>query len=450
MRRVETYVGQQVYEWLFSAQAQNNMTALAKVCSAVFGTGPIVNGLACTPTLPATMTVQIGAGEIYQVAPLEATTCGTLPANTANTILKQGIQLNSYTTATFAAPGTSGQSIAYLIEAQYQDSDISLDPTSGTSPVVLQFYNAANPSQPWSGPNNSGSTSNTFRDGVVAYQIKAGAAATTGSQVTPSPDTGWVGLWVVTVPYGATSLTAGNISQYAGAPFLSAALLQQIQSVPTAGRLLKTTVFTSSGTFNSLPNTNSVRLRGGGGGASGGPVAASSSTQISVSSGGASGNWGEAFLTTGFSGGIAVTIGAGGVGTTSAGAAGGTTLFAASTGAVSFAGGGYGGSAQISTSVQAVAAPIGPAGGITGSPNIYSAGGMPGSNGIAFGPPIFAVPGTGGTSLYGGGGPGNGTGAGGAGSGHSSGGGGAAAAPSTGPFAGGAGTGGILIVEEYA
>jgi hypothetical protein len=228
MRRLSSYVGQQVYEWGLSSPDQNTMVALAKVCSAMFGTSGIVNGLACTATSPASMSVQIGAGEIYQMAQLEATACGTLPADTAHTILKQGIQLGTYTTSAFAAPLTSGQSINYLIEAQYQDSDISLDPTSGASNVVLQFYNAANPTSPWSGPANSGTTSNTFRDGIVAYQIKSGGAATTGTQATPSPDTGWIGLWVVTVAYGQTSITSANIAQYAGAPVLSADLLTQI------------------------------------------------------------------------------------------------------------------------------------------------------------------------------------------------------------------------------
>ena len=222
MRRVETYVGSQVYEWVDSAQAQNTMTAMAKLCSALFGTNGTINGLACTPTSPATMTVQIGAGEVYQMEYIEATACGTLPVNTAYSILKQGIQFGTYTTGTFAAPSTSGQSINYLIEAQYQDQDLSLDPTTGNSPVVLQFYNSTNPSTPWSGPNNSGSTSNTFRDGIVAYQVKAGVAATTGSQVTPSPDTGWLPVAVVTVPYGASSLTSANISAYPGAPILPA------------------------------------------------------------------------------------------------------------------------------------------------------------------------------------------------------------------------------------
>ncbi|WP_186211170.1 gp53-like domain-containing protein [Burkholderia gladioli] len=230
MRRVETYIGQQVYEWLFSAQAQQTMVGLAKLSAAVLGTNAVVQGLPCSPTTPASMTVQIGKGEIYQVENLEATACGTLPADTSNQILKQGIQLGTFTTPAFSPPVSSGQSISYLIEAQYQDQDISLDPTTGDAPVVLQFYNASSPQTPWSGPNNSGATSNTFRDGVVAYQIKAGIPATTGSQTAPSPDTGWVGLWVVTVAFGQTSITSGNIAQYAAAPIMPSGLLQSVQT----------------------------------------------------------------------------------------------------------------------------------------------------------------------------------------------------------------------------
>lgn len=231
MRRVQTYVGQQVYEYLFSAQAQNDMVALAKVCAALFGTTGSVKGLSVTQTSVASMAVKIGPGEIYQMESLEATACGTLPADTTHTILKQGIQLDSITTSTFAAPSVSGQSINYLIQAQYQDSDISLDPTSGSSPVVLQFYNATAPATPWSGPSNSGATSNTFRDGAVAYSVVAGVSATTGSQVTPAPSSGWIGIAVVTVAYGATSITNANISIYQNAPILPAAgLLPALQS----------------------------------------------------------------------------------------------------------------------------------------------------------------------------------------------------------------------------
>ncbi len=210
------------------------MIGLAKVCAAIFGTAGVVNGLACTPTGPASMAVQIGAGEIYQLAPIEATTCGTLPANTAYNILKQGIQLGSYTTTNFSAPGTAGQSINYLIEAQYADLDLSVDPTTGTTPVVLQFYNSTNPAVPWSGPSNSGTTSNTFRDGVVSYQIVPGVAAATGTQTTPSPSSGWLGLWVVTVAYGQTTIVSGNIAQYSGAPFITQGPYQTVSGSAAA------------------------------------------------------------------------------------------------------------------------------------------------------------------------------------------------------------------------
>ncbi len=220
MRRVQTQVGAQVYEWYDSAQAQHSMTALAKLCASLFGQNGMINGLAVTQTTVASMSVLVGIGEVYQVAPLESSVCGTLPQDISHTILKQGLRLDSGSISGFSAPTTSGQSINYLIEVQYQDYDLSLDPTSGTSPVVLQFYNASNPTTPWSGPNNSGASSNTFRDGIVAIQVKAGVVATTGSQTTPSPDSGWLPLAVVTVAYGQSTITNANISTYPGAPFL--------------------------------------------------------------------------------------------------------------------------------------------------------------------------------------------------------------------------------------
>jgi hypothetical protein len=237
MDRIETYVGQSILEWNFSKPDQNKMVALGKVISTMFGSTAVVNGLACTQQSVATMFVNIAAGEIYQAAQLEATACGTLPADTAHTIMKQGIALdtvvvpNSSTGITaFAAPTTSGQSINYLIEASYADSDVSIDPTTGASPVVLPFYNASTPSSPYQGPNGSGATSNTFRKGIVSLQVKAGTAATTGSQTTPSPDSGYIGLWVVTVAYAQTTITTANITQYAGASILPNGLLQSIIS----------------------------------------------------------------------------------------------------------------------------------------------------------------------------------------------------------------------------
>lgn len=228
LNRLITQIGQSIYEWFFTKPAQDNMVALGKLSAAVLGTAPIANGLACTPTSPATLQVTIGAGELYALAPLEASVYGTLPADTTHLVVKQGISLDPVLVSC-APPPTGGQAINYLVQVQYQDLDVSLDPTTGNpTPVVLQFYNSSNPSQPWQGPNNSGQTSNTIRKGIVAVQTKAGIAAPTGSQVTPAPDGGWTGLWVVTVANGQTTITAGNITQYSGAPILSETLTQKI------------------------------------------------------------------------------------------------------------------------------------------------------------------------------------------------------------------------------
>src|SRR5262249_1721142 len=95
-----------------------------------------------------------------------------------------------------------------------------------TDSVVLPYVNTANPSQPFSGPANSGTSQPTTRKCTVQVSAKAGTAATTGTQVTPAPDSGYVGLWVVTVANGAVTVVAGNISQYASAPYLFKNLAQ--------------------------------------------------------------------------------------------------------------------------------------------------------------------------------------------------------------------------------
>ncbi|WDZ97995.1 hypothetical protein Herbaro_09500 [Herbaspirillum sp. WKF16] len=268
MRRVITQIGQSIYEWLFTRQAQDNMVALGKLTAAVIGTSTTVSGMAVTPTSPASMQVNVAPGEIYALAALESTVYGTLPVDTTHQIVKQGIQLDT-TQLTCAAPPTAGQSINYLVQASFAEQDISVDPTTGSTPVVLQFYNSSNPSQPWSGPNNSGQTSNTFRQGSVALNAKPGIAAATGSQVTPAPDAGFVGLYVVTVANGQTTIVSGNISAYPGAPILSETLQQKI-SKATADTLYNNlqassvNIITASGTLAASIGGGSVILNAAG------------------------------------------------------------------------------------------------------------------------------------------------------------------------------------------
>ncbi|XLV72547.1 glycine-rich domain-containing protein [Ralstonia syzygii subsp. celebesensis] len=195
---------------------------MAKLAAAMLGTSTLVNGLACVPTAPATLQVQVSPGEIYSLQNLDGTAYSSLAADTTHQILKQGLLMDA-ATLNCPAPTTSGYSINYLIEATYQDVD--------GNAVVLPYYNASNPSQAYSGPANSGTAQNTTRKGVCMVQVKAGVAATTGTQQTPAADSGYVGLWVVTVAYGQTQITAANIAQAANAPFLpSGGIVPSVQN----------------------------------------------------------------------------------------------------------------------------------------------------------------------------------------------------------------------------
>ncbi|MFT2657980.1 phage tail protein, partial [Escherichia coli] len=43
------------------------MIAIGRLCADILGTSTVVSGLACTPTSPASMAVNIGAGAIYSL-----------------------------------------------------------------------------------------------------------------------------------------------------------------------------------------------------------------------------------------------------------------------------------------------------------------------------------------------------------------------------------------------
>jgi len=243
---------------------RNTMVALGILAQTLLGTSTVVDGLACMPTVPASLGFTIGPGAIGQLAVVDALPFGSLPAVATDPLLKMGINLEA-TNFISAAPTTSGQSISYLVQAALQESD--------TTPVVLPYYNAANPSQPYSGPNNSGSAQSTQRIQRVQLQMKAGMPALTGLQATPPVDNGWVGLYVIAVPYGATAVTVGNISIHSTAPFLAFKLPQLRPGFATGVQAL-----TSSGAFAVPAGVIQVEVEVWGGGAgsfssvSGGPA----------------------------------------------------------------------------------------------------------------------------------------------------------------------------------
>ncbi|WP_145554526.1 glycine-rich domain-containing protein [Yersinia canariae] len=187
------------------------MIGIAKLASTVMGVNTYLRGLSCTASSPASMIINIARGEIYSLQNIDNTAYSSLPADTVNTILKQGVILTT-TPFTLTAPTTAGQSINYLIQVAYQDVD--------TGATVLPYYNAANPSQAYSGPNNSGVAQYTARTGVCVVSLKSGVAAITGTQTTPSADAGYTAAWAITVAQGATTITSANIAVALNAPFL--------------------------------------------------------------------------------------------------------------------------------------------------------------------------------------------------------------------------------------
>ncbi|GAB0116888.1 glycine-rich domain-containing protein [Acidisoma sp. 7E03] len=348
------------------------MVAIGTLARAVLGTTTVADGLACQPTTPASLTVTVGAGSITALGPVDSLSYGSLGADTTHQVVRIGINLDP-TSFTLTPPPTPGQSITYLIEAAFDEED--------AGPVVLPYVNAANPSQPYSGPDNSGTSQNTQRIQRVQLQLKAGAAANTGSQTAPAVDAGWSGLYLITVNNGQTAITAAQIATHPAAPFLSYKLPRL---TPGFSRRI---TFGASTSFTVPLGVTLLRASvvggGGGGGGSNGSYAGA---------GGGAGGYASGTFTVTPGSTIAVTVGAGGVGGPAGSAAGngGNSIF----GALLSASGGQGGQFQNTSSTP------GGAGGAGSGGELATLGGYgaDGQNGAT------VIGGHGGQSVLGGGG----------------------------------------------
>jgi hypothetical protein len=220
MDRTLVYPSEQPTDTLWLTAERNKMLAIGYLAQGMLGTSTAVDGLGCIPTVPASLAVQVLPGSIYQQEPVDSSSYASLGIDTVDQVIKQGI-IQPITSLTLTPPGTAGQALNYLIEASILEQD--------AVPIVLSYFNSANPSIPFTGPGGSGTSQPTIRQCTLSLVAKAGVAATAGSQVTPAPDAGYVGLWVVVVANGATALTSAQISQYPAAPFISVKLPQ----VPT-------------------------------------------------------------------------------------------------------------------------------------------------------------------------------------------------------------------------
>jgi hypothetical protein len=214
-----TYIGAIPQDIDILLTNKNAMISDGWVAQSIVGTSTLFSGLACTPTSPTTLTVNVAPGCVFSQQNVDNSAYGSLSPDTTDQIVKIGIAL-SVQNFSCPAPSTVGYSVVYLIEAAFVETD--------TGAAVLPYYNAANPSMPWAGPNNTGASQNTIRQNECSVQLKAGVPATTGTQTTPAPDAGYTGLWAITVAYGQTTITSGNIAQIGGAPFISETLTQKL------------------------------------------------------------------------------------------------------------------------------------------------------------------------------------------------------------------------------
>jgi hypothetical protein len=189
---------------------KNVLYGLGHLAQAALGTGTCVVGLAGAQSTIPNLQISIGPGAIYSVQPVDGTAYGDLGTD-ANTIVKQGI-VKAPQTLTLTPPGTSGYSQVYLVEATYSDTD--------GGATVLPYYNSSNPSAPYAGPANAGTSNYTVRQGVCTITLKAGTAAPTGTQTTPSTDAGYVPLYTITLANGQTAITTAQIITATGAPFV--------------------------------------------------------------------------------------------------------------------------------------------------------------------------------------------------------------------------------------
>lgn len=225
MDRGLVYPGQVPMETDILFLYRSAMVSFAKMSALMVGSNGILNNCPCVPGTG--LSIAFGPGEIYQSDNIDTTAFSTIPADSVHQIIKQGILLDA-ATLSVPAPGTAGQSIAYLVQCKFLDVDGAY--------TTLPYYNSATPTIPFPGPNGSGTAQPTRRSGTMVAAIKAGTAAVTGSQITPTPDAGYVGAYVVTIANGAASVIAGNIAVYSASVFVGADLLTQVRTQYRATR----------------------------------------------------------------------------------------------------------------------------------------------------------------------------------------------------------------------
>jgi hypothetical protein len=198
---------------LFDLEDQvENMIELCSLAQAILGDATQLSGFDCTPSTIPDLNVHVAGGTIFKMADVLETAIGELPtqipADTTQ-ILKYATQLAS-TPFAIVPPTTPGFSRNDIIQFNFQEVDGDL--------VNVPFWNGVTgnvPNPPIFADKNVKRLTN------VIISVKAGTPAATGTQTTPTPDTGYVAAWIITTAQGQTQITGADINEYPNAPFIS-------------------------------------------------------------------------------------------------------------------------------------------------------------------------------------------------------------------------------------
>ena len=234
---------------------RNVQVAIGALAHAILGDTPIVDGMGCLPG-SAAYTVSVQPGSLTILTSNDFTAFGALSADTSPVV--RSALLPASTALPVTAPADAGHVICSLVQAQFVEVD-------GT-PVALPYWNASNPSVPYSGPGNSGLPQATQRLFRVVLSAKANVPQFSPVGMPPEPDTGWFGLYSVTTFFNKPGIEAADIVPFHSAPRLRYTL----PALPPG--VTQQAVFSGSASWTAPVGVRwaRVRLAGGVGGGGGG------------------------------------------------------------------------------------------------------------------------------------------------------------------------------------
>jgi hypothetical protein len=220
------------------------LCSAAATCPGNFANLSIVPNGGTNVVVQPSISATIGA--LYQLLPEETSGFGGypsgvgvfLPTDTTRVMIQGTIATATSAIGPLTPPLTTGQSINYLIECNILTVDTTSQPVNIISP----------------GGSVTPSTANRDRSDTINCQSKAGVAATTGTQTTPTVDSGYVSLGRVAVAYATSTITTGMISAsspLSGNVFLSPGT-QQTGSINVSGAITSGTSVTAPSIISGL------------------------------------------------------------------------------------------------------------------------------------------------------------------------------------------------------